>query len=128
MTNLIIMRVYAFERRSLYIDPHFLPMVSRIYVQYVDDAGTVAKSCEEATAAFSCIASQDPDGRLGWEIDFPESHADWTPFLDTQIRIDKDGKLHTKFYRKEQKKHITLNLRSPGTSTNQRGNVHRAQN
>ena len=111
------MRVYAFERRSLYIDPHFLPMVSRIYVRYVDDAGTVAKSCEEANAAFSCIASQDPDGRLGWEIDFPESHADWTPFLDTQIRIDKDGKLHTKFYRKEQKKHITLNL-----------NVHRAQN
>ena len=77
----------------------------------MDDAGTVTKSCEEATAAFSCIASQDPDGRLGWEIDFPESDADWTPFLDTQIRIERGGKLHTKFYRKEQKKHITLNLR-----------------
>ena len=87
-------------------------MVSRIYVRYVDDVGTVAESCEEATAAFSCIASEDPNGRLGWEIDFPESDADWTPFLDTQIRIDRDGKLHTKFYRKEQKKHIILNLRS----------------
>ena len=107
-----IMRVYTFERRNIYIDPHFLPMVSRIYVRYVDDAGTVAKSCEEATAAFSCTASQDPDVRLGWEIDFPESDADWTPFLDTQIRIDRDGKLYTKFYRKEQKKHIALNLRS----------------
>ena len=92
-----IMRVYTFERRSIYIDPHFLPIVSRIYVRYVDDAGTLAKLSEEATAAFSCIASQDPEGRLGRKIDFPESDTDWTPFLDTQIRIDRDGKLHTSF-------------------------------
>ena len=51
------------------------------------------------------------DGWVGtWDIDFPKSDADWTPFLDTQIRIDRNGKLHTKFYRK--KKHITLNVRS----------------
>ena len=105
-------QVYTFERKSICIDPHFLPMVYRIYVRYVNDAGTVAKSCVEATAAFSCIASQIlMDGWVGtWDIGFPKSDADWTPFLDTQIRIDRNGKLHTKFYRK--KKHITLNVRS----------------
>ena len=58
------------------------------------------------------IVEQDPDGRLVWEIDYPESHEDWTPFLASQVRIDADGKLHSKFYRKSQKKHITLHMRS----------------
>ena len=38
-----IVRVYTFERRSLYIDPHYLP-TSSVYGRYVDDAGTIAQS------------------------------------------------------------------------------------
>ena len=37
-----IMRVYTSQRRSVYIDPHFLPIVSRILCCSVDDAGTVS--------------------------------------------------------------------------------------
>ena len=44
-----IVRVYTFERRSVYIDPHYLPTTSvSVYGRYVDDAGTVAESEDQA--------------------------------------------------------------------------------
>ena len=47
-----------------------------------------------------------------WEIDFPNSPLKYTPFLDTEIRIDDEGILHHRYYRKSQKKNITLNFQS----------------
>ena len=52
------------------------------------------------------IADKNPDKLLQWEIDFPESDMEFTPFLGTTIRIH--NVLHHKFYRKQQKKDITL--------------------
>ena len=53
------------------------------------------------------------DGRLAWEIDYPDSeHNTFLPFLGTEIRVDEEGHLHHRFYRKEQKKQITLHYRS----------------
>ena len=106
-----IVRVYTFERRSVYIDPHYLPTTS-VYGRYVDDAGTIAESEDQARNLFNHIADQDPDGHLGWEIDYPSSTDQFIPFLGTQIRINEEGKLESKYYRKEQKKQITLNFRS----------------
>ena len=69
-----IVRVYTFERRSLYIDPHYLPTTSvSVYGRYVDDAETVAESEDQARNPFNHIADEDPDGHLGWEIDYPSS-------------------------------------------------------
>ena len=107
-----ITRVYMFERRSIYIDPHFLPITSLLYGRYVDDSGTLAKTRDQSNQMFSSIASQDPDRRLGFEVDYPDSYEEWTPFLASQIRIDEDGILNRTFYRKEQKKQITLHIRS----------------
>lgn len=106
-----IVRVYTFERRSLYIDPHYLP-TSSVYGRYVDDAGTIAKSEDQARNLFNRIADEDPDGHLGWEIDYPSSTDQFIPFLGTQIRISEEGGLESKYYRKEQKKQITLNFKS----------------
>ena len=53
----------------------------------------------------------DPDSHLAWEIDFPTSPEDFIPFLGTEIRI-KDDNLEYKYYRKTQKKEITLHSRS----------------
>ena len=104
-----IIRVYMFERRSIYVDVHYLPL---FYGRYVDDSGTLGKTRQRSELMFNTIAEQDPDGRLGWEVDFPDEEGSFTPFLSTEIKIDTDGKLHTKFYRKEQKKQITLHYRS----------------
>ena len=106
-----IVRVYTFERRSIYIDPHYLPLVT-VYGRYVDDAGSLADSEEHAQLMFQSISDQDPDGHLGWEIDYPTSPDQFTPFLGTQIRINNEGGLEYKYYRKEQKKQITLNFKS----------------
>ena len=106
-----IVRVYTFERRSIYIDPHYLP-VSVVYGRYVDDAGTVVDSEEHARQLFQSISEQDPDGHLGWEIEYPSSPDQFIPFLGTQIRINSEGGLEYKYYRKEQKKQITLNYKS----------------
>ena len=104
-----IVRMYTFERRSVYIDPHYLPVM---YGRYVDDAGTVIGDEENAKQLFDRIAEEDPDNRLSWEIDFPQSEETFTPFLGTQIRVDGEGQLHYKYYRKPQKKAITLHSRS----------------
>ena len=63
-----ITRVYMFERRSIYIDPHFLPITSLLYGRYVDDSGTLAKTRDQSNQMFSSIASQDPDRRLGLRL------------------------------------------------------------
>ena len=74
-----IIRVYMFERNSIYIDIHYLPLL--FYKRYVDDGATLARSEEHATNFFNSIAQQDPDGRLEWEVDFPDSEESFTPFL-----------------------------------------------
>ncbi len=104
-----IIRVYMFEKNSIYTDIHYLPL---FYKRYVDDAATLARSEELAIEFFNSIAQQDPDGRLEWEVDYPESEETFTPFLSTQIRLDTEGNIHSKFYRKKQKKRITIHFLS----------------
>ena len=53
-----IVRVYTFERRSVYTDPHYLPVM---YGRYVDDAGTVTSDEERANQLFDRISEEDPD-------------------------------------------------------------------
>ena len=81
-----IVRVYTFERRSICIDPHYLPTAT-VYGRYVDDAGTLAESEDQARNLYNRIADEDPDGHLGREIDYPSSTDQFIPFLSTQIRI-----------------------------------------
>ena len=54
---------------------------------------------EEALRIVESISNEDPDQLLKWEVDYPENSQEFTPFLDTQIRIDEQGTLHHKFYR-----------------------------
>ena len=61
---------------------------------------------------FQSISQQDPDNLLKWEVDFPKSNSDFVPFLGTAIRIKEEGEISYKFYRKSQKKNITLHFKS----------------
>ena len=82
----------------------------------MDDGATLATARleEHATYIFNSIARQDRDGQFEWEVDFPRTQESITPFLSTQIRVDEDGIVHSnsKFYRKKQKKNITLHYLS----------------
>ena len=59
-----------------------------------------------------CTLSRFLDTSCASEIEYPSSPDQFVPFLGTQIRIDNRGNLEYKYYRKEQKKQITLNYRS----------------
>ena len=57
------------------------------------------------------IGEQDPNGRIQWEIDFP-TPGNFVPFLDTEIKIEPDGTLVSRYYRKPQNKGIILHSKS----------------
>ena len=106
-------KLYKCERLSVYVDVYYLTHPVRLLLGvYMDDLGSLAGNREEAREMVDRIAEKDPHGLLKWELDFPDSVGQFTPFLDSQIRIDEDGKLHFKYYRKPQKKNITLHFLS----------------
>ena len=108
-----VIRVFTFERRSIYTDPCYLSNpVHLFFGRYMDDVGSLSSTKEGAWELLNKISESDPDNLLKWELDFPESCEQFVPFLSTQIRIDEMGGLHYKYYRKAQKKDITINFNS----------------
>ena len=104
-----IIRVYIFERRSIYTDINFL---NKPNGRCIDDGYGLVTSLEEAQIIFDLIAAENPDGLLQWEVDFPKSNNHFVPFLGTQVRVSIEGNLEYKFYRKLQKKNIALHYKS----------------
>ena len=96
--------IYLKKDVYIYTDINFL---NKPYGRYIDDAYSLVSTHEEANSMFSLIADEDPGKLLQWEIDFPESDMEFTPFLGTTTRI-QNNVLYHKFYRKHQKKDITL--------------------
>ena len=109
----VIITVYKIEKESIYNDINFLSSpIGLFYGRYVDDSGSLARSKEEAVEYCRRISERDVDGRIRWEVDFPEDNNQYTPFLDTKIKINSDGILSSRYYRKPQSKGITLNYHS----------------
>ena len=65
-----VVRVYTFEKRIIYVDPHYLTLS---YGRYIDDAFTIFDNKELAVSIFNSISAQDPNGRIRWEVEFPIS-------------------------------------------------------
>ena len=83
------------------------------YRRYMDDAEGVALNEE---LMLNAIAEQEPDRRISWELDFQQDDK-FVPFLDAKLYIDNQGVLHSRYYRKPQKKAITLNAKSHNLSS-----------
>ena len=79
---------------------------------YIDDAFAIVSCEDDAIKLFNALANQDPDGLLNWEIDFPKLPGVFIPFLGTSVCIGTDGSLSNRYYRKTQKKNITLHSKS----------------
>ena len=108
-----VIRVYMFEKNSIYTDVHYLSVhLSDYYKRYIDDSTSTAENKEEALALVQSVADQDPDGKLKWEVEFPETSQDFVPFLNTELRIEPDGSVTSRLYRKPQQKDITLHNNS----------------
>ena len=58
------------------------------------------------------IEGEDPDHLIKLTVDYPRTRDQYTPFLNMEVKIDQDGCLNTRLYRKPQKKLLTLNAKS----------------
>ena len=100
---------------TVYTDLHYLSVyLSEYYKRYIDDSTSTAETKEEALALVQIsVADQDSDGKMKWEVEFPESSQDFVPFLNTvQFRIEPDGSVTSRLYRRPQQKDITLHNNS----------------
>ena len=102
----------------MYVDAYYLTNPVKLFLGvYMDDLGSLAMDGDKAREMLALISEKDPHDLLKWEIDFPLSNNQFIPFLGTQIRIDEKGVLHSKYYRKPQKKNITLHFNSHHSMT-----------
>ena len=107
-----VIAVYNMEKNSIYTDVFYLTSPVRLYYKrYMDDNSSLAQSRSYAEQVCKMIGDQDPNGRIKWEIDFPEP-GNFVPFLDTEIKIDPGGVLVSRYYRKPQNKGIILHAKS----------------
>ena len=88
------------------------------YGRFYDDLGAIVTNKRKATLACSLIESADPDKLIRLTVDYPENKEEYTPFLNTEVKIDQDGQINTRLYRKPQKKLLTLNANSHHPSSN----------
>ena len=87
---------------------HITTGIRQSYKRYVDDMSSLARNKEEAVRNCERISDADQDRRILWEVEFPDIGA-YVPFLDTEVRINDEGKVSSRYYRKPQNKGITLN-------------------
>ena len=103
-----IVRMWTFEKNSIYIDITYITC----YGKYIDDIGDVRASLADAEDCLTKLAGADPDKRLEFEIDFPSEEKEFIPFLNAEIKINTDGSVSSRLFRKPQKKLITLHNHS----------------
>ena len=60
---------------------------------------SLARNKEEAIRNCERISEEDQDNRIVREVEFPDIGA-YFPFLDTEVRIDDEGKVSFRDYRK----------------------------
>ena len=111
----VIIKLYKLEKESIYTDAYYLTNTNPVrlfYGRYVDDSGSFATSKEAAIHSCSLISSKDSEGRIKWEVKYPEDDQQYVAFLDTEIKVDIDNCIPSRYYRKPQNKGIILNYKS----------------
>ena len=69
------------------------------------------------------IEQKDPDKLIKLTVDYPDNQNDYVPFLNTEIKIDSNGSVHSRLYRKPQKKPLTLHYNSHHTTRTKNATV-----
>ena len=91
--------IYKLEKASLFMDLR-LHIYSK---RYMDDVLPITKTSEDTMKILKSIEDADCDHKINLIIDPPNAEG-YTPFLNTEIKIDDDGKFNIRWYRKPQKK------------------------
>ena len=110
---LATVKMWKLERASVYVDLRItLPTYSRFY----DDLNGTTSNSRKAQQLCNLIEQQDPDKLIKLTLDYPSSSEEYIPFLNTEVRIDNEGQIHSRLFRKPQKKPLTLHYYSHHTT------------
>ena len=112
--TLAILVMDRFERNNIY--DHLYP-ASSLYVRYVDDSNTVANDTDQARDMLQYLNSKHPT--IKFELTLPEADG-FLPILDIKMRINEDGSISLKHYRKPANRGITLHYESHHPATTKR--------
>ena len=82
------------------------------YGRYHDDLAAVTSKVRKAGLISTSIEAEDSDNRIRLTVDYPKTRNYYTPFLNIEVKIDKDGTLDTRLNRKPQKNLLTLHSSS----------------
>ena len=118
--ELATVRMWKLERNSVYVDLRIkLPYYGRFY----DDLGGITNNRRKAQQLCNSIEDQDKDHLIKLKLDYPSSSDQYTPFLNTEIKLEKDGTINSRMYRKPQNKLITLHRSSHHTKTTKEATI-----
>ena len=95
-----IIKMWTLERNSLYVD---LRLQHVFYGRYYDDILGAGATKRRGQMLCNKIENQDPDKLIKLALDYPDTIGDFTPFLNFEGKIERDGKLNTRLFRKPQK-------------------------
>ena len=112
-----IIKMWKLERNSIYTDLRITPL---FYGRFYDDLSSITSNCRRAQLMCTLIEDEDPDHLIKLTVDYPETKDHYTPFLNMEVKVDQDGSLNTRLYRKPQKKLLTLNAESSYISFSER--------
>ena len=104
-----IIKMWKLERNSIYSD---LRLSHNFYGRFYDDLGSIVVNRRRSERICRAIENEDPDKLIKIIADYPESSEAFTPLLNVEIKIERDGKVSTRLFRKPQKKLLTLNANS----------------
>ncbi|KAL5247413.1 hypothetical protein ACHWQZ_G019327 [Mnemiopsis leidyi] len=85
--------MWKLERASVYVD---LRITLPTYSRFDDDRNGTTSNSRKAQQLCNLIEQQDPDKLIKLTLDFPSSCNEYIPFLNTEVRIDDEGKIHSR--------------------------------
>ena len=110
---LATVKMWKLERSAIYVDLRItLPTYSRFY----DDLNGATSNSRRAQQLCTLIEQQDADKLIKLTLDYPSSRDQFTPFLNTEVRISNEGEIQSRLFRKPQKKPLTLHYNSHHTT------------
>jgi hypothetical protein len=101
--------MWKLDRLSVYTDLRIKPL---FYGRFYDDLNTGSTTARKARLMCNAIEAQDKDHLIKLKVDYPESRDLFTPFLNVEVKIERDGTVNTRLFRKPQKKLLTLHAES----------------
>ena len=111
---LATVKMWKLEKLSVYVD---LRITLTTYSIFYDDLNGATTNKRRAQQLCNLIEQQDADQQIvKFTLDYPCSRNDFLPFLNTEIKIEPEGQVNSRLYRKPLKKPLTLHHSSHHTA------------